>query len=184
MEADKSSSPAGELPPNVRVGADSSVDGHWHKFSSTLDPALVIGDHTTVDSTHFSLGPKAFVSVGDYCYLSSAMLMAELEIRLGNFVLLGWNVAVADSDFHPLDPALRIQDTIANAIHNLGTPRPPFSCRPVVIEDDVWVGANTLILKGVNIGAGSVIEAGSLLTESVPPRTRVGGNPANVLGPV
>jgi acetyltransferase-like isoleucine patch superfamily enzyme len=172
------------LPPNVRVGSGSHVVGYWHKFHSRREPAVVVGEHSTIDSTHFSLGPDGFVEVGDHCYLSSVLLMAELEIRIGNFVLLGWNVAIADSDFHPLDPALRIQDTIANSIHRLGTQRPAFTCRPVVIEDDVAVGPNTLILKGVRVGAGSVIEAGSLLTEDVPPRSRIAGNPAAVVGSV
>jgi acetyltransferase-like isoleucine patch superfamily enzyme len=173
-----------EQPPNIRIGPGSQVVGYWHKFHSKRDPALVVGENTTVDSTHFSFGPKGYVTIGDYCYVSSVLLMSELEIRIGNYVLLGWNVAIADSDFHPLDPALRIQDTIANSIHHLGTERPPFVSRPVVIEDDVWIGPNTLILKGVRVGAGSMIEAGSLLTEDVPPGSRVAGNPAQIIGTV
>jgi acetyltransferase-like isoleucine patch superfamily enzyme len=174
-----------DFPPNVEIGAGSQVIGLWHKFHSRREPALVIGENTTIDNTHFAFGPEAFVSIGDYCYLSSALLMAELEIEIGNYVVIGWNVAIADSDFHPLDPALRIQDTIANSLQHLGTiKRPPFVCRRVVIEDDVHIGANTLILKGVRVGAGSTIAPGSLLTEDVPPRSRVAGNPAEIVGQV
>lgn len=172
-----------DIPPNVEIGAGSQVVGLWHKFHSKREPALVVGENTTIDNTHFAVGPDAFVRIGDYCYLSSALLMAELEIEIGNYVLIGWNVAIADSDFHPLDPALRIQDTIANSLQNLGAiPRPPFVCRRVVIEDDVQIGPNTLILKGVRVGAGSTIAPGSLLTEDVPPRSRVAGNPAEIIG--
>jgi acetyltransferase-like isoleucine patch superfamily enzyme len=54
----------------------------------------------------------------------------------------------------------------------------------VVIEDDVWIGPNATILKGVRLGAGSFVEAGALVTSDVPPRARVLGNPARVIGRV
>jgi acetyltransferase-like isoleucine patch superfamily enzyme len=54
----------------------------------------------------------------------------------------------------------------------------------VIIEDDVWIGPNVTILKGVRIGAGAFIEPGSLVTRDVPPRARVLGNPAQVVGEV
>ena len=56
--------------------------------------------------------------------------------------------------------------------------------RPVIIEDDVWIGPNAAILKGVRVGAGAFIEAGSLVTRDVPPRARILGNPAQVIGEV
>ena len=54
--------------------------------------------------------------------------------------------------------------------------------KPVVIADDVWIGPNVTILKGVRIGAGAFIEAGALVTRAVPPRARVLGNPAQIIG--
>jgi len=65
-----------------------------------------------------------------------------------------------------------------------GRPRPTIAKLPVIIEDDVWIGPNAAILKGVRIGAGAFIEAGSLVTRDVAPRTRVMGNPAKVIGAV
>ena len=56
--------------------------------------------------------------------------------------------------------------------------------RAIVIEDDVWIGPNATILKGVRIGAGSFIEPGALVTRDVPARSRVSGNPAEVIGTV
>ena len=52
----------------------------------------------------------------------------------------------------------------------------------MIIDDDVWIGPNAAVLKGVHIGAGAFIEAGSLVTRDVPPRARVLGNPAQVIG--
>jgi acetyltransferase-like isoleucine patch superfamily enzyme len=54
----------------------------------------------------------------------------------------------------------------------------------VIIEDDVWIGPNATILKGVRIGAGAFIEAGAMVTHDVPPRARVLGNPAQIVGEV
>jgi acetyltransferase-like isoleucine patch superfamily enzyme len=60
--------------------------------------------------------------------------------------------------------------------------RPPFPRSKVILEDDVWVGPMAAILKGVRIGAGSLIEPGSVVTQDVPARSRVLGNPARIIG--
>jgi acetyltransferase-like isoleucine patch superfamily enzyme len=65
-----------------------------------------------------------------------------------------------------------------------GRPRPEIAKKLVVIEDDVWIGPNATILKGVRIGAGAWIEAGSLVTHDVPPGSRMLGNPAQIVGEV
>jgi acetyltransferase-like isoleucine patch superfamily enzyme len=54
----------------------------------------------------------------------------------------------------------------------------------VVIEDDVWIGPNALVLKGVRIATGAMIEAGAVVTRDVPPRARMLGNPAVIIGEV
>ena len=78
--------------------------------------------------------------------------------------------------------AERIADAVACSPLGKGRPRPEIECRPVVIEDDVWIGPNATILKGVRIGTGAFIEAGSLVTRDVPAGARVLGNPAVVVG--
>ena len=110
--------------------------------------------------------------------------MCELALRIGNYVVIGWNATLADTDFHPVGPAERIADAVACSPLGRGRPRPPLVRSPVVLEDDVWVGPNATILKGVRVGAGAFIEAGALVTRDVPPRARVVGNPARVVGEV
>jgi acetyltransferase-like isoleucine patch superfamily enzyme len=105
-------------------------------------------------------------------------------MRIGSYVVIGWNATIADTDFHPADPAERIADAIACSPLGGGRPRPEIARLPVVIEDDVWIGPNATILKGVRLGAGSFIEAGALITRDVPPRSRVIGNPAQIIGEV
>jgi acetyltransferase-like isoleucine patch superfamily enzyme len=137
-----------------------------------------------MDGVHFALGEEARVQIGNYCYFSNAILLCEEELRIGDYVVIGWNTTIADSDFHPISPAERIRDAIACSPLGRSRPRPAIAIQPVIIEDDVWVGPNVTILKGVRIGAGAFIEAGSLITRSIPPRSRVLGNPAKIVGKV
>lgn len=176
----------GALPPNVRLGINTLVTDHlaFKRFHSKLPDALVIGAHCTMDGVHFDLGEQGRMVVGDYCYFTNAVLLCELEVRIGNYVAIGWNTTIADTDFHPLAPAERVADAIACSPLGKGRPRPPIAKRPVIIEDDVWIGPNATILKGVRIGAGAWIEAGSLVTRDVPPGSRVMGNPAQIIGQV
>jgi acetyltransferase-like isoleucine patch superfamily enzyme len=176
----------GRLPENVRLGLNTLVRGElaFKRFRSQKNPALVVGEHGTLDGVHFALGENATVNIGDFCCFSNAVLLCELELRIGNYVVIGWNATIADTDFHPISPAQRIADAIACSPLNEGRSRPPIAAKAVVIEDEVWIGPSTTILKGVRIGAGAFIEPGALVTRDVPPRARVQGNPAQVIGTV
>jgi acetyltransferase-like isoleucine patch superfamily enzyme len=175
----------GDPPPNAQVGVNSVIMGThaFKRFRSQIDPALQIGENCTMDGVHFSIGTKGRIEIGDYCYFSNALLLCEVQLLIGNYVVLGWNATIADSDFHPIAPAERLMDTAACSPMNQGQPRHPnIACLPVIIEDDVWIGPNATILKGVRIGEGSFIEPGAMVTHSIPPRSRVLGNPAQVIG--
>ena len=176
----------GPLPSNVRTGENTIVSGEiaFKRFRSRQTPGLIIGAHGTMDGVQFAVGERGLIEIGDYCYFTNAVLLCELSVRVGSHVVLGWNTTIADTDFHPLAPALRIADAIACSPLGQGRARPEVPQRPVVIEDDVWIGPNATILKGVRIGAGSFIEPGALITRDVPPRSRVAGNPAVVTGSV
>jgi acetyltransferase-like isoleucine patch superfamily enzyme len=173
-------------PANVRLGPNTLVSGDlsFKRFRSNEPDALVVGANCTMDGVHFALGEKGRVQIGDYCYFTNAVLLCELEMRFGSYVVIGWNATIADTDFHPLAPAERIADAIACSPLGQGRPRPEIPKRPVTIEDDVWIGPNATILKGVRIGTGAFIEAGSLVTRDVPARARIMGNPAQVIGEV
>lgn len=176
----------GPTPPNVILGVNTFVTGDlaFKRFHCQQERGLVVGAHCTMDGVHFDLGPNGRLTVGDYCYFTNAVLLCELEVRIGNYVLIGWNATVADSDFHPIAPAERVADAIACSPLGQGRPRPEIPKEPVIIEDDVWIGPNATILKGVRVGAGAVIEAGAVVTRDVPARARVMGNPAQIIGEV
>jgi acetyltransferase-like isoleucine patch superfamily enzyme len=176
----------GNLPLNVALGPNTLISGDlaFKRFRSVEHDALAIGAQCTMDGVHFALGPHGRMRIGDFCYFTSTVLLCELEVRIGNYVVMGWNTTIADTDFHPLAPAERIADAVACSPLGRGRPRPQVLKRPVIIEDDVWIGPSATILKGVRIGAGAFIEAGSLVARDVPRRCRVLGNPAQVVGEV
>ena len=111
----------------------------------------------------------AVLSVGTDCGFTGTTLVAAERITIGDRVLVGGNASIVDTDFHPLTPEGRAKDINAGA-H-----------APIVIGDDVFVGMEALVLKGVTIGDGAVVGAGAVVTQDVPPRTVVAGNPAQAV---
>jgi acetyltransferase-like isoleucine patch superfamily enzyme len=179
------------LPPNARVGAGTVIAGDrvteaqvFRKFASRLDPGLVIGAGCHLDGVCFNVGEHGFVSIGNDCRFEEVFLIAEQEIRIGDRVTIGWRATIVDCDFHPLAPAERLTDAVACSPLANGARRPELACRAVVIEDDVWIGPNATILKGVQIGAGAFVEPGAVVVQDVPRRARVLGNPARTVGSV
>ena len=116
-----------------------------------------------------TLEPGAEVVIGDGFQASACVVSARKSIRIGNRVMLGANVTILDNDCHSLDVELRqVKDADIKAA-------------PVVIEDDVFIGMNSIVLKGVTIGRGAIVAAGSVVVKSVPGGAVVGGNPARQL---
>jgi acetyltransferase-like isoleucine patch superfamily enzyme len=177
------------LPPNVRAASSSVITGDYitgdlvfKRFRSTRDPALVIGTRSVMDGVLFNLGKDGFIEIGDDCCFRDAYLICEGEIRVGHRVFIGWHATIVDCDFHPLDTSERIKDAIALSPVGEGVERPAILSRRVVIEDDVWIGPNATILKGVCIGAGAVVSPGAVVTRDVAPGSKVIGNPATEIG--
>lgn len=176
----------GAVPSNVKIGLNSVItsDYAFKRFRSKHNPALIIGENCNLDGVHFALGEDGKVQIGNYCYFTNAVLLCELELTIGDYVVIGWNTTIADTDFHPIAPAERIADAIACSPLGKNLQRPEIVRKKVTIEDDVWIGPNATILKGVKIGAGAFIEAGTLVVRDIPARARVAGNPAQIIGKV
>lgn len=170
-------------PANVRLGQDSRITGPdaFKRYFSQREIGLSLGERSWADGAKFAVGPAGIVAIGSDCYLNDCVLLAELEIRIGDHVMIGWNTTISDSDFHPIAPAERIQDAIALSPLSQGAPRPPIARRPVIIGDDVFIGPACTVLKGVTIGAGAYIEPGSVVTRDVPAGAHMRGNPAAIV---
>lgn len=171
----------GTLPPNVRIGSDCWLERRdsFARFRSTRDPGLVLGDGVRVYTwTSFNVEPTGRVEVGNGSTLVGAIFMCAERITLGRNVTVSYHVTLADSDFHPADPQLRIQDAIANSPQGDRSQRPAIVSRPITIDDNVWIGVGAIVLKGVHVGQGARISAGAVVTHDVPAGATVSGNPA------
>ena len=173
------------IPENVHFGTGFYCESAqiFRQFRGRDSRAVVLGDHVSCYSgCSFALGPQGLCTVGDFTLLNGALIMAEERITIGSYCLISWNVGIADSDFHPLDPAARRIDARALAPYLSNRPeRPRLQTRPVTIRDNVWIGMQAVILKGVEIGENSVVAAGAVVTKSVLPNVVVAGNPAQVV---
>lgn len=145
--------------------------------------AVELGAHVSCYAgVSFALGENGTCKVGDFTLLNGALIMADERIEIGAHCLVSWNVGIADSDFHPIEAAQRRIDTMALApFYKNRPPRPPLRTAPVVVKDNVWIGMNAIVLKGVTIGENAVVAAGSVVSKDVPPNVVVAGNPAVIV---
>lgn len=170
------------IPINMEVGENTVIDSSscFKKFFSKLQPGLKLGSNITLQSPALATEENGYIEIGDFSYISGAAIIASHKIIIGKHVFIAGGVTIVDSDFHPLDAAARITDTIAISTVGNKSLRPMFDAAPVIIEDDVWIGFNATILKGVTVGKGSVIQPGAVVLKNVPAGAIVSGNPAQI----
>jgi acetyltransferase-like isoleucine patch superfamily enzyme len=144
--------------------------------------AIVIGSDTHIRGNIqvFAYGGK--ISIGNECYIGeNSYLWSGEEIEIGNNVLISHNVNIVDSNSHELDA----EERAAGYLHIIkkGHPKDKGSIKTgkIVIKNNVWISFSCIVLKGVTIGEGAIISAGSVVTKDVDPYVLVGGNPAKII---
>lgn len=143
----------------IQIG-EGAVLRSW-KSSNPL-----VAFHPVVLSTRSA---SARISIGTNFGMTGGSIIAAELVEIGNSVLIGANVIIADTDFHPLNAEERQVFGKGGVV------------RPIMIEDNVYIGTNVIVLKGVRIGEGSVIGAGSVVSQDIPPNVVAAGNPARPL---
>ena len=122
---------------------------------------------STVATLELTTEPGGLLEIGERTFINSGCSIAATElVHIGADCHIGPHVMMLDNDYHCVDPERRLE-------------RPPSA--PIVVEDNVWIGARVFVASGVTIGRDSCIAAGSVVTSDVPPRTLVAGVPAKVI---
>lgn len=119
----------------------------------------------------FFVAKGAELIIGENVGISQTALVCHQRITIGNQVKIGGGVCIYDTDFHSLDPEIRKG---TDDINNKAT-------KPVIIKNNTFIGAHSLILKGVTIGENSIVGAGSVVTKSIPDNQIWAGNPAKFI---
>lgn len=162
----------------IRIGSNAIIPGKVHISGNgniTIGSNLYFSSGDGVNpvcsnlhgTLHVDEGGK--LVIGDNVGMSSTRIWAHRSIIIGNHVNIGGGVFITDTDAHPISWYKRREGN-ENTLS-----------APVVIEDDVWIGAQVIVLKGVTIGARSVIGAGSVVTHSIPPDSLAVGSPCRVV---
>lgn len=164
----------------VQLGKDCRFNGK-PVISKVFNSSIVIGDSCRFNSAMASnlIGVNracmlstfregASITIGEGSGFSGTIIGCAEKIEIGKGILCGANTTITDFDWHNIDPSKR---------H--GTPCN--SSKPIKIEDNVWLGLNVIVLKGVTIGKNSVIAAGSVVPKDIPTNVIAAGQPARVI---
>jgi acetyltransferase-like isoleucine patch superfamily enzyme len=121
---------------------------------------------------------NAAITIGKRVFMNGSLIAAQ-KIEIGDDVLISWGVTVVDHNSHAISFSARSQDVVNWRLGKKDWTNVKIA--PIKISNKVWIGFNSIILKGVTIGEGAIVGAGSVVTKDVPAWTIVAGNPARVI---
>lgn len=136
----------------------------------TMNNIIAANPIGRVQKCSFFVDRNASLEIGNNVAMSFTAISCSLKIIIKDNVMIGGGTCIYDTDFHPLSHEDRLADKNENIVNS-----------PVVIESNVFIGANSTILKGVTIGNNSIIGACSVVTKNIPPNEIWAGNPAKFI---
>jgi acetyltransferase-like isoleucine patch superfamily enzyme len=146
------------------------------------DNHIRIGAHTVLRGELLVFAHGGLIEIGDWCYIGEGTrIWSGAKISIGHRVMIAHNVNVFDNRTHPLQAGAR--HAHFRSICETGHPRDvDLGDLPVTVEDDAWIGAGAMVLRGVKVGRGAIVAAGAVLTQDLAPGCIAAGNPARVIG--
>lgn len=159
---------------NIKIGKNDTFYGITY-INRKPHSSIIIGDNCDFRSIQLSnliginrkctlstLTKEASILIGNNCGFSGTVIGAFTKIEVGNNVRCGANTLITDSNWHFNDP-------------RSGKPK------PIIIKDNVWLGVNVIVLKGVIIGKNSIIGANSVVVKNIPENVVASGNPCTII---
>jgi acetyltransferase-like isoleucine patch superfamily enzyme len=159
---------------HTEVGVGSSVN--WINLLRANRGKLTVGTGSIIQCRICFDSPHGAVAIGSRSFVGSSLIVCHSLVTVGHDVLISWGVTIVDHDSHSIYWSKRCRDLEQ---WSQGSKQwDNVAIRPVYIEDKAWIGFGAVILKGVRVGEGAVVGAGSVVTRDVRPYTLVAGNPA------
>ena len=162
--------------PDVRFGASSRV-------LNAGDPSRIeVGARTLVDGELLVHDYGGRIIIGESAYIGmGSRVWSGDKVQIGNHVFVAHNVTITDTNSHQTDAEERAAHYQRTVVEGRPFEKGTIKTAPVVIGDHAWINFNVAILKGVTVGEGAIIGAGSVVTKDVPPYVLCAGNPAHVI---
>lgn len=178
---------------NIELGKNIRFQSLSNFLTADNSSIIRIQDHCIIyeNARLESYGP-GLIEIGERAVLGDVKIISRNKIIIGKRALMSWNVFIQDFDPHPKESSLRAQQMIQmteNFFPRWDQHQPKritldwsAPSRAIIIGDDCWIGANVTILKGVEIGNGCIIAAGSVVTSGIfPDNSLIAGNPAKLI---
>jgi len=136
---------------------------------------IIIGDNSYIRGELLVYAHSGQIKIGDWCYIGAGTrLWSMASISIGNRVLISHNVNVIDNTAHSKSPSERhehFKNIVTTGHPKIAKDIPGLEADEIIIEDDVWIGFGVTILKGVKIGANSIVYANSVVLHDIPPNS-------------
>jgi acetyltransferase-like isoleucine patch superfamily enzyme len=177
---------SGGIPANVLLGENIYLDTSYGfaAFHSKRKVGFELGEASgTYDRASFVVGEDGTVKVGSYTVLNGTIIVCNDQVTIGNHCLIAWGSVITDTwaDFGNA-PIEKRREVLRFAAKDKWRRLLPIdSPRPVILEDNVWVGFDAVILPGVTLGRGCVVGSKTIVSEDVPPYAIVVGNPSRLV---
>lgn len=170
--------PYGKLQPtcNAKIHKSSKVD--MHKVLLKQNCSVIIDEQSLIEGSLICEREGVSISIGKRVFMNGTLIAAQ-NIEIGDDVLIAWGVTIVDHNSHSTSFSHRSEDVVNWRVNKKDWTHVKIS--PIKISSKVWIGFNSIILKGVTIGEGAVIGAGSVVTKDVSAWTIVAGNPARLI---
>jgi acetyltransferase-like isoleucine patch superfamily enzyme len=165
-----------------RAAVPATVQVDWSRVNivDKRQCSLEIGENGMIDCQMDFERDGARIRIGERAFIASkTQIVCAESVSIGSDVLISWGVTIVDHNSHSVRFSERSRDQIEwrDGKKDWSTVK----IAPVVIHDKAWIGFNAIVLKGVTIGEGAVVGAGSVVTKDVAPWTIVAGNPARTV---
>lgn len=143
---------------------------------------IICGENSHIRGELLVFAYGGLISIGNYCYIGEgSKIWSGESIEIGNNVLISHNVNIIDTNSHEFDEIERHETYKKIIFESHPSKKGSIITKKIVIKDNAWINFNVIILKGVTIGNGAVVAAGSVVTKDIPNYAMVAGNPARII---